>query len=91
MRMCAIAESKDDAYETATGRDGRSGSGNCDPGPDGGRPSGWGGPENTNCVPVKMGPYYHQRCEVTYFDENGQPYVRVYWIDQNGQWYLPAD
>ena len=54
------------------------------------RPGG-GGPENTNCVPVKMGPYYHQRCEVTYFDENGQPYVRVYWIDQNGQWYLPAD
>ncbi|HIE5095185.1 hypothetical protein [uncultured Stenotrophomonas sp.] len=50
-----------------------------------------GGPENTRCVRVKMGPYYHQRCEVTYFDENGEPYVRVYWIDQNGQWYLPAD
>lgn len=52
---------------------------------------GGGGPENTNCVRVKMGPYYHQRCEVTYFDEDGTPYIRVYWIDQNGQWYLPAD
>ncbi|MEX7644103.1 hypothetical protein [Stenotrophomonas maltophilia] len=50
-----------------------------------------GGPENTNCVRVKMGPYYHQRCEVTYFDEDGTPYIQVYWIDQNGQWYLPAD
>jgi len=52
---------------------------------------GGGGPENTNCVPVKMGPHYHQRCEVTYFNEDGTSYIQVYWIDQNGQWYLPAD
>ncbi|SMR69545.1 hypothetical protein SAMN05518671_3457 [Stenotrophomonas lactitubi] len=43
------------------------------------------------CVPVKMGPHYHQRCETHGVDENGNPYTWVYWIDQNGQWYLPAD
>jgi len=38
-----------------------------------------------------MGPHYHQRCEIHDIDENGNPYTWVYWIDQNGQWYLPAD
>lgn len=46
----------------------------------------------TQCVPVKMDRVTtHQRCTVTFTNADGSTSTSVYWIDQNGQWYLPAD
>lgn len=46
----------------------------------------------TDCVPVRLGPnLVHQRCTVTRTLADGTVFTSVYWIDQNGQWYLPAD
>lgn len=88
MRMCAIAESKDDAYETATGRDGRVGDGNGNPGSGGGRQC-RGPKENVSCVPVKVDHNrVHQHCTETYTDEFGNVYEAEYWIDEYGNPYL---
>jgi len=46
----------------------------------------------TDCVPVRLGPnLVHQRCTVTRTLADGTVFTSVYWIDENGQWYLPAD
>ncbi|WP_228355229.1 hypothetical protein [Stenotrophomonas geniculata] len=89
--MCAIAESKDDAYETATGFDGGT---DCDVrwndvvrhGERGGAdPPG----SITRCEPFEVERYrFHQHCIVTMPDVDGEIFLSEYWIDEYGNPYL---
>jgi len=50
------------------------------------------GTSTTECVPFKVARHtIHQRCTVTHTAADGSVWVSVYYIDQNGVWYLPAD
>lgn len=50
------------------------------------------GTVETQCVPVKVDRHsIHQRCTVTHTLPDGSAYTSVYWIDQNGIPYIPAN
>lgn len=49
------------------------------------------GTSTTDCIRLSNGPYAHQRCTVTHIEDDGSVWTSVYYIDHNGQWYLPAD